>query len=216
MQSTGSGKVTSRSRHHVRRWAILAVSFLIPAILFRTTAYEWVGTYLCAADEEASGDVGFILGGGRSTRVDLAAQRLQEGRIQRVLVSRPPGLADIDGVKILPEHEIVVGMLRALDVPAEKIEVMDADCPNTKEEAKALAQYMKQHPDERVVVITSAYHVRRCRFLFGKAMGGDLSRVAFDAPVESGVWYRDPHRWRTYLLELSKLPAAVLASLWPW
>jgi uncharacterized SAM-binding protein YcdF (DUF218 family) len=211
----------SRRRESLLRLLIasLAIGMLLSlaiAFVYRSTVFGWAKEYLEAADASAVGDVGFILGGGRSTRVDYAAELFQAGRIHHLLVSRSAGLADVDGVKLLPDDQIVVGMLRALDVPAEAIEVVDEDCPNTKAEAKVLAKYLQRHPQATAVVISSAYHLRRCRLLFGRSLGKDIERVRFAAPAEIISSGDGTAKYRSYALELTKIPSAWVESIWPW
>jgi uncharacterized SAM-binding protein YcdF (DUF218 family) len=176
-----------------------------------------LGEYLVDGDTDPRGEVAYILGGGRSTRVDYAVWLANRGQVDRFLVSRSPGLADVDGVKILPEHEIIVAMLRRLGVADDRIEVVEPTCRNTWGEAQALRGYLAKHDHVRVLVITSPHHTRRCRLLFDKVLGPEAVRVAF--PVESFSdpdWYNRPSKRAAYGLEWMKIPSAWWVSAWPW
>jgi uncharacterized SAM-binding protein YcdF (DUF218 family) len=203
----------------VRRRALGAVVPLVVALalawLFRSTLLPPVGRFLHDADPNPSG---FVLGGGRSTRADLAADLHRRGAVRRILVAGAGGVADVDGVRLLSEQEILVRMLRALGVPDEAVERLPDVAQSTEEEAAALRRRLQRRPASSVVVITTDCHTRRCRWIFSRALAGTPVRVQIaGAPGEAARpedWWKTPEGRRSYGLEAIKLLPAWFRSLW--
>jgi uncharacterized SAM-binding protein YcdF (DUF218 family) len=200
-----------------RKGAIVVLLILMVLIAVRVRILEGIGSYLVEGNDQGPSDIAYILGGGRSSRVDEAFSFWQIGYVKRFLIPTSPGIADVDGVKLLPEHEITRQMLLKLGVPEESIEVLGEEASSTKAEARALANYLKLHPEPTVLVITSEYHHRRCRLLFDKAMGKDSRRVRFPSSHRFDMrWFENPELRSKYALELVKLPPAWIAWWLPW
>jgi uncharacterized SAM-binding protein YcdF (DUF218 family) len=200
-----------------RKGAIVVLLALMAVIALRVRILEGIGQYLVEGNDEGPCDIAYILGGGRSSRVDEAYSLWRIGYVKRFLIPTSPGIADVDGVKLLPEHEIICQMLLKLQVPEALIEVLDEEAPSTKAEARALANYLKLHPEPTVLVVTSEYHHRRCRLLFDKALGEDSRRVRFPSSRRFDTqWFNNPELRSNYALELVKLPSAWIAWWLPW
>ncbi len=200
-----------------RKGAIVSLLGLMTVIAFHVRILEGIGSYLVEGNDQGPCDIAYILGGGRSSRVDEAYSLWKIGYVKRFLVPKSPGIADVDGVKLLPEHEIVRQMLLKLGVPEELIEVLGEEASSTKAEARVLANYLQVRPEPTVLVITSEYHHRRCRLLFEKALGKEAIRVRFPSSHRFDLrWFKNPELRSKYALELVKLPAAWIAWWLPW
>lgn len=206
-------------RRRYLRWFILAaiVAGLAIVWVYRYHMLSSAGKYLNAPTNDVHADVGFILGGGRNTRADYAKRLLDEGRIDRIMIAGAGPLADVDGVTLLTEQELLAGMLEALGVPPEQIDKLPDICESTDDEARALARYLEKHPGTSVVVITSDYHTRRCRLIFDKVFAGKPNQILF-AGAPTGIppdqWWKTPQGAAIYGLELIKLASAQLKSWW--
>lgn len=202
------------------RWIGLGLLVLVAVAgwLFRSRLLSPVGPYLNDPSPEVSAELGFLLGGGRSTRADLAASLYKQGKIQRILVSGAGPTADVDGVRLLSEQQILEGMLRALGVPEDAIVPLPDVVASTRDEAEALRRFLARRPAETVAIITSDYHTRRCRWIFSHALRGTAVRVQFvGAPGEVArpeEWWKNSEGRIAYGLEAIKLVPAWFATLW--
>jgi uncharacterized SAM-binding protein YcdF (DUF218 family) len=198
-------------RRLLRGFFIAAAAGVALAVVLHERILSAAGQYLIAADEAIDADVGFVLGGGRSSRADFAANLFEQNKIRRVLVSGAGGLADVDGVVLLSEQEILVRMLLALGVPEDRIERLIEPTASTEEEASALADYLTGHPDESVAIITNDIHTRRCRWIFSGALGSDAGRLQYagcaSGPASGKRWWTSADGTTPHLLEWIKLIA---------
>jgi uncharacterized SAM-binding protein YcdF (DUF218 family) len=98
----------------------------------------------------------------------------------------------------------VVEVLRPEDV------VLEIESGNTDANARYLARYAKQHGWEKILLITSSYHMKRARFMFDgvmKTLGVPLeieTLSVFQEPFEPGEWRGSFHGIRVTILEFSK------------
>lgn len=202
-----------------RRWSVksrLALGLLL--VIVAAASWGWwdhvriltaMGHYLNASSPSVNAELGFILGGGRSSRADYGAKLFKEGKVRRFLISGAGEIADVDGVALLTEQQLLEGMLQALGVPNDRIERLPEECQSTEDEARALKRYLTEHPGTRVVVITNDYHTRRSRWLFDKTLGSEAETLQFaGAPTASASpndWWKSLQGSYTYVLEMMKL-----------
>jgi uncharacterized SAM-binding protein YcdF (DUF218 family) len=78
-----------------------------------------------------------------------------------------------------------------LGVPAQNI-AMISDTLNTRAEAKALDDLMRERGWRSAIIVTSAFHSRRAMYTVEKAARG---RRFFSSPVPTGAPEWAPDRW---------------------
>lgn len=202
-----------------RRWSFKGRILLgLMIVLVAAASWAWwdhvriltaMGNYLNASSPSVHAELGFILGGGRSSRADYGAKLFKEGKVQRFLISGAGEIADVDGVALLSEQQLLEGMLLALGVPKDRIERLPEECQSTEDEARALKRYLEEHRGISVVVITNDYHTRRSRWLFDKSLGSEANALQFaGAPTASAGpndWWKSLQGSYTYVLEMMKL-----------
>lgn len=205
-----------------RRWilaALLAMLLIamIASFAFRHSLLTAAGRYLDVSATEVHADVAFVLGGGRSSRADCAAQLYKDDAIQRILLPGAGPPAEVDGVTLLSEQELLHGMLLALGVPEHAIERIPKECPSTEAEIQALGEYMKQHPHWTVAIVTNDYHTRRCGWMVDANLGDAARRVQFaGCPAGTSTpenWWKTPEGFLTYGMEWIKVTRLWLLSL---
>jgi len=137
-------------------------------------------------------DYVMLLLGDERTRPFVAAALVNAGWARRVLVAESaPTPKTIDQI-LPPHHEIARKILFSRGVPPEKIVVLHVAAATTHDEAKALAAFLEDRADARVLVVTSDYHSRRSRWAFTRALAGRTEGVSFvSAPTD----YFDVDRW---------------------
>jgi vancomycin permeability regulator SanA len=76
-------------------------------------------------------------------------------------------------------------------VPLEKIVAFTHDADNTIDEAKAVVKLAGQHRWKSLVIVTSNYHTRRTRYIYGKLLPAGITVSV--ASARDGDF--DPQRW---------------------
>jgi uncharacterized SAM-binding protein YcdF (DUF218 family) len=140
-------------------------------------------------------------------RATRAAELFRQGKAP-LIVASGKRLRPIAGIAELMEHD-----LTERGVPKEKILRVVHDADGTREEAEALLPVVRQKNWHALIIVTSNYHTRRARYIFGKVFpqGVDI-RVASARDADF-----DPDRWwekRKSIKELTREWAAMLVAMW--
>src|SRR5262249_29618292 len=112
---------------------------------------------------------------------------------------------------LMPTHdELYRRVLELEGVPAAAIERLPSVVDGSWDEARSLRQFLYSHPAGRVILVTSAEHTRRARWIFRKMLTG-LSVDVRMAPAhhldfDETNWWKDDAGALTYLHEYLKLP----------
>ena len=160
----------------------LLLLYLVRQPLLRLVGWFWV------VDEPAErADAILVLGDDNYTadRAAHAAELYREGLAPRVVASgrllRPSaGLA-----------EIIARNLEAHGVPSWSVVPFSSRAANTREEAEALRDLVVHRGWKKVLVVTSNYHTRRVRFIYGRVFPVGVT-VRVSAAEDSEF---DPARW---------------------
>jgi uncharacterized SAM-binding protein YcdF (DUF218 family) len=159
---------------------VLAVYFLTPVLL--NEAAEG----LIREDKLAKADAIVALGGdNRCNREKRAAELYHQGWAGNVVVS---GIAYDWGFHT---GEAARKYVMSLGVPAEKI-AMISDTFNTRTEARALNDLMRERGWNSAIIVTSAFHSRRATYTVERAAPG---RTFYSSPVPTGSPEWTPRAW---------------------
>jgi uncharacterized SAM-binding protein YcdF (DUF218 family) len=140
----------------------------------------------------------------RATRATL----LYRQGMAPVVVASGRRLRPYAGIAELMEHDLI-----ERGVPKDKIVRFAHDADNTKDEARALAQFSAQRKWRSVIVVTSNYHTRRARYIFTHVFPAGTAIRVTGAP--DGDF--DPERWwqkRISIKELTRELAGMVVALW--
>lgn len=162
--------------------ALCAVLYFARHPIMRFVAESWV------VDEPAThADAIVVLGDDNfyADRATHAAELFRQGVAPEVIASGKR-LRPNAGVSELMEHDLV-----ERGVPKEKIVKFTHDADSTREEADALGKLAKDHHWKSVVIVTSNYHTRRVRYIYGKVFPAGI--VISVAGARDGDF--DPERW---------------------
>ena len=146
-------------------------------------------------DDPAPCDALVLLIGGDRDRAERVAQLYRQGIAPIVLLGSNP------------EEEMNREFLISYGVPDAAI-IAIGKIASTRDEAFAVADYVKTHPVRRITVVTTAYHTARTRWIFGRALRGsgvEVHTAASDSPDFSEKdWYTTQVGRTTYLREFIK------------
>jgi uncharacterized SAM-binding protein YcdF (DUF218 family) len=159
---------------------LLAVYFLTPVLL--NEAAEG----LIREDRLVKADVIVALNGdNRSNRENRAAELYHQGWADNVVVS---GMSFAWGFHT---GEAARKYVMSLGVPEEKISMI-SETLNTRAEAKALDDLMRERGWNSAIIVTAAFHSRRATYTVERAAQG---RTFYSSPVPTGSPEWTPHDW---------------------
>jgi hypothetical protein len=176
--------------------AFLALIYVVRRPLLRLAGELWV------VDEPAEpADVIVVLGGDNfvADRAAHAAELYRAGLAPQVVASGRM-LRPYSGIS-----EITARDLESRGVPAASIVKFSHRAANTREEAEALAGLVANRGWKRVLVVTSNYHARRTRFIFGRIFEpGVTVRVsaAHDSEFDPSHWWESRLGVKLFLNEV--------------
>ena len=167
-------------------------------------ASDWL-----AADDVPQRAAAIVVLGEEPTRALAGADLYREGIAPRVLLSVPIRskrqlrLAE-EGVAVPWFEETGALLLANHGVPRESVATFGEALKSTHAEGLALAERIA--PGERIVVVTSPYHVRRARMILRDALPGREVLVVGSGRYEplAREWWTEQEATRNVLLEAVK------------
>ena len=187
---------TSRARTFARR-VLVFLGLLIVAGGVWLLAYG--GRFLQHDDPLQHADVIFVLAGTRLERALEALDLYKEGWAPRIVLS--PGRPEpaermirARGIRFPLDVELTRDALVQLGIPSSAIVASDGYVDNTAQEANLLRAMVIANHWQRVIVITSKYHVRRAGFAFRRGLVHTTATVIMRAtrydPSDPANWWR--------------------------
>jgi uncharacterized SAM-binding protein YcdF (DUF218 family) len=185
-------------------FGFLAVLYVARHPLMRLAGQVWV------VDEPAApSDALLVLGDDNyaADRAFHAAELYREG-VAHVVVASGRMLRQNVSVADVMEHD-----LESFGVPAPSIVKLTHRSENTREEAVEAARLIRSRGWRRVVVVTSNYHARRARFIYGRILPSSVTfRVsgARDSEFDPSRWWETRQGQKLFMTEL----AGYLVARW--
>jgi uncharacterized SAM-binding protein YcdF (DUF218 family) len=192
-----------------------AIKILLICILIWPFA-AWAAARLLIIEAPlARADAIVVLGGSANykERAREAAQLLQDGRAQRILVTNDNMRGPWSSVeqRNLFFYERSLDELRNAGVAEESVEVLMTTVSSTHEEAELVKQYAVDHGLHSVLIVTSAYHSRRALWTFSRVFRETGIEVGL-MPVSPGTdsprpatWWLTVRGWRLVPTEYVKM-----------
>ncbi|MGD9854253.1 MAG: YdcF family protein, partial [Planctomycetaceae bacterium] len=108
-----------------------------------------------------------------------------------------------------PAAEVLSGVLRHRGILGKQIVCLEAASRTTFDDAHALSAFLERRPQDRVIVVTNAFHTRRARFVFQRVLGDNADRLQFVAAPNPGfadeTWWQNRSSAHMVLAENLKL-----------
>lgn len=193
---------------HLRRAAKVLVGLLVAlGVLWYFHASILTGAaYLFREDNPAPSDAIVVLLGGIDGRPQHAAELYRRGIAPRILLG-------FDGVNPrigASESYIYRDLMVERGVPRDAVIIVPEPLvSSTKDESDAISGYIRAHPMRRITVATTAFHTRRSRWIFRRALKGlaiDVRAAAADDPrFTERSWWKSDEGLVTYVNEAIKL-----------
>jgi uncharacterized SAM-binding protein YcdF (DUF218 family) len=180
-------------------WLVAAGLLLILAglaFIFRARLLTAAADYLVVDDSPRPAEMIFLLNGDYNSRPFQAARLYQQGLAPRIVIARVEGQpADVLGL-VQNETSISVAVMEKLGVPADRIVVLQTPggVTSTYDEAVVLQHYVRDNSIHSVLLVTSAFHTRRARWIVSKELAGlpvslEVSAVPY-GDFDATNWWR--------------------------
>ncbi len=180
----------------------------------RSVWLTWVGSLMVVEDELTAATAIVPLAGGRLDREVEAAELLRQGWADRLLLTQEQASPAEEylrrrGVSEVSDLERRLRLLSALGVPREQVTVLEGTVRSTRDEAERVAWWVEAKGGGQVIVVTSAFHTARARYVFERTLQGRGVTVSV-RPSQLGSfhpdsWWMRQDTLRVGLIELQKL-----------
>jgi uncharacterized SAM-binding protein YcdF (DUF218 family) len=167
------------------------------AFAMRARILTGVADFLIVEDRLEPAELIFLLNGDVNTRPFRAAELYQQGLAPMIAIARAENSPVVDMGLVPNETDIAIGVMQRLGVPSSKILVLPVPggVTSTFDEAAALKQYLESNPVRRIILVTSAFHTRRARWIFRRTLAElpvTLAMVAVpNARFDQSNWWEN-------------------------
>lgn len=168
----------SPNKSHLLRNILIAGAALLLLVVFayafRTSILTGVADYLVVSDRLQPADIIFLLNSEVNTRPFYASDLYKQGLAPVIVIARSEDSPTVDLGLVPNDTDIDVGVMEKLGVPADKIIVLPVSggVTSTFDEATALRRYIEVNDIHTVILVTSAFHTRRAKWIFDRELSG--------------------------------------------
>lgn len=165
------------------------------AYVFRTQILTALANGLIVDDSpQQPADIIYILNGEVNTRPFHAAKLFEQGLAPHIVIAKAEDGPAAEAGLFPNDTDVSVEILQELGIPADKITVLSIEggVTSTRDEAVVLRGYAQAQGIRRVIVVTSAFHTRRSKWIFEKELSGTNIRLAISAAPQ---WKFDATNW---------------------
>ncbi|MEO6810913.1 MAG: YdcF family protein [Isosphaeraceae bacterium] len=191
-----------RLQRAVVRLIVVAVAAGVLVLVHRPLLAGFADLF--RVDNPAPSDAIVVLLGGPGHRPERAAALYREGLAPVILVCT----SGYDSAAHQDETAMYLKTLTQLGVPRQVIQVLPDRVTSTRDEAQRVRDLARLRPWRRIIVITTAFHTARARWVFRKVLRGtgiDVRMAAAGHPqFQESNWYRSDEGLVLYFSEAIK------------
>jgi len=171
--------------------------------------FFYAGYWLQVNDVPAKADAIVALAG-PPTRAFYAADLYNQGYASKIYITVPVRehalqLIDELGIEVPRAEQIYRQVLIKKSVPPDKIYFIGKDLISTADEAETINRFFKSR-DCRLLVVTSPFHVRRCRIVFHDMIEKcDIRVLGTTYEPFPEKWWTNQESARNVLMEMFKI-----------
>jgi uncharacterized SAM-binding protein YcdF (DUF218 family) len=193
-----AGNRTLHRKTHTLRIILIAGALILVSILlayaFRSTILTRIAGALIIQDELRPADAIVLLNGDFDTRPFRAGELYKQELAPVIIVARAENEPVVDLGLTPNETDVSVGVMERLGVPREKIIILPfpGGTTSTYDEAAVIKQYIQANRIQKIILVTSAFHTRRARWIFEKVFAGLPVTLEMAATPEIGF---DQNNW---------------------
>ncbi len=175
-----------RSRRGCLLPLVLVLAVLAAVWLGRFAILAGVAQFLVDTDPPAKVDAIVLLNGDPTNRPFAAARLLRDGYASQILIARAESSAPVQLGLTPNTTDVSIGVLEKSGVAPVQIQHIQSSggVTSTFEEAQAIRQHLAASPSiRRLLIVTSAIHTRRTRWVFEKVFrGADITILVYGEP----------------------------------
>ena len=177
------------------------MGFLFLLFVLRHPLMRFAGQFWVLDEPVTQSDALIVLGDDNfgGDRAFHAAELYREG-VAPVVVASGRLLRRSAGMAEIIQHD-----LESFGVPTASIVPLPSRAENTREEAGEVAKLIHARGWKRVILVTSNYHARRTRFIYGRVLPASVTfRVsgAHDAEFDPALWWQTRQGQKLFFTEL--------------
>jgi uncharacterized SAM-binding protein YcdF (DUF218 family) len=175
---------------------VLGVVIACSAVLFAFRKPILVETahLLVVKDPLIQSDYIVVPGGDPNSRPFLAAELYKKGLAPRIIVFEAKSDRLIEAGMAMTEDQIYRKVLESEGVPGDAIERLSGVVDSTEDEARSLNRFLSSKSSARIIIVTSAEHTRRTRWIFRKILSGKPIEIRMAAA--QNPWYDETNWWQ--------------------
>lgn len=162
--------------------------------LLRSRLLTTLARVLIVDDVLQPAEIIYILNGEVNTRPFHAAKLFKQGLAPQIVIPREED-GPASEIKLYPNGtDVSVEVLVKLGVPRDKITVIEIEggVTSTHDEAQVLLDDVKKHDIQDVIIVTSAFHTRRSRWIIQKILTDTNVHIQMSAAPQ---WKFDETNW---------------------
>ena len=181
---------------HARRLALALGIYGLVSLAAALGTARWLGPWLVVNEPLERSDVIFVTDGQPPQRELEGAALFLEGWAPRVVLTLPRDRVSEEVRRLAgepPPQERGSLILRRRGVPEAAIVRLGRIVENTTEELRADFDYARAQGYRRVIIVSSPYHTRRIRMMWGSRFEAEIPavvRVTRYEPVDPAAWWR--------------------------
>ena len=186
-----------------RRFILIVIALALLVVAGRLLM-PFMGRRLIRSDSLVRSDLIVVLGSYRLERTLEAGMLYRQGWAPRIFLLRPPDLMRDTlrrqfGIHVPVFLDVQKDVLAQMGVPNAAVVTSSRTPDGTRDEARAVADYVRANAYRRIIVVTSPYHTRRAGSSFEDAAKGSFEVVVHPdkyEPVDPSRWWvRFPDRY---------------------
>jgi len=187
----------SPKKHLQRNILVASAVLLLLAILvyaLRSQILTGMADLLVVNDPLQPADIIFVLNGDYNTRPFRASELYKQGLAPIIVIAQSEMLPAEKLGLASNDTNVSIGVMKKLGVPPEKIVILPVEggVTSTFDEANALRQYIETHNIHSLILLTSAFHTRRAKWIFDRELAGLSVRLEVAAVPSYGF---DESNW---------------------
>ncbi len=203
---------------------VLVVTLVLVVGLYFGSPYllTAIGRYVITEHPLDTADLVLVLGGQPVLRMPEGARVYHEGFVPKILLTNEPRLRGSEdllraGIRIPDNQESAVTILEALRVPRSAILTIHERAESTQAEMETVARFLRSHPVQKLIIVTSKSHTTRAYKIFSTGLGPGIRvimRPVPNDPFDPGRWWKNRTDAKEVLHEYEGLADFWRLRLW--
>jgi uncharacterized SAM-binding protein YcdF (DUF218 family) len=191
----------------LRRAAIAAIVVVAAVAIFHSAIFRALAGFLILASPPEHADIAVVLAGdSMGNRVLAGGDLVRQGYVPKALVDGPSGHYGFN------ESDLAIAFAKKAGYPETYFLPLPMEAHSTEEEARIVADKLRELRVHKVLLVTSTYHTRRCGLIF-RRVDHDHQFVVISAPDRYFTvdgWWKNREGQKTFFMEWMKTFAAWL------